>query len=472
MSDVHYVTDNLNLNNTFNKGPRAGELSSNADLYRSIFLTIYNKALRVSVTWMPSHLSPEDERPAYVTSTDLKGNAYADDEAKLAAKSACVPLNVSAPVLYYFLLVRRIQKRLATIVGYFPERSKHKKVSRPTVSKPSLDSLMALSQHEAFIDGTRLKCARCLHSYHKDDPACRHFLSSACSGVGAANDRPVPLKYEAVHVGKRSTHHTHVLFTFKGLIYCNKCGMRCKSQLHNLSRECRPPTAYGKETFKAIADGKLLKGPTYRISSLAKSASRTGNTGRMSSVHTPLHTTVRVGFSPAHHYDPGNSSDEEGYTNPVLRTYAEPDYIQDATVDEEQLHSSSSRRRRQRRMLFRGLDGLPLSPVVSKSRVEYDSADSSSCSDPCESASSNLGHATRQLTRLSSEQAVDEYTRRPSDQATNEHFPNAPSSTHPPSSSSSVAVVPLTSSSVAESGTSRQLARMTSDEAVRSFFNL
>ena len=111
LSEIHYVTDNLNLSNTFAKGPCAGQLSSNADLYWDIFKTIYDKALKVTVSWMPSHLTKSDEVPSFVTEADLKGNAYADEEAGLAAKSACLPLNVTAPIIYHHLLINRATLR-------------------------------------------------------------------------------------------------------------------------------------------------------------------------------------------------------------------------------------------------------------------------------------------------------------------------------------------------------------------------
>ncbi len=54
---------------------------------------------------------------------DIKGNRQADILAGIAAKRVCVPLNVSAPVLYYTSLVKRIQNRLATIVINLPHIS-------------------------------------------------------------------------------------------------------------------------------------------------------------------------------------------------------------------------------------------------------------------------------------------------------------------------------------------------------------
>ncbi len=97
LSIIHYVTDNLNLFNTFNKGPSAGMISSNADLYHTLFATTIDKAMQVTVTWMPSHLTPSEDRPAYVTDIDLKGNACADSKAGQMAKEVCVCPLMSVP---------------------------------------------------------------------------------------------------------------------------------------------------------------------------------------------------------------------------------------------------------------------------------------------------------------------------------------------------------------------------------------
>ncbi len=206
---------------------------------------------------MPSHLSLSGPRPDFVSELDLYANSQADKLARDAADKVCVPLSVSSPILYHYNLVNRIQRRLATIVSYFPERARHKSSPTPKSAKMSLSALMATSAHVPYFKGTRVKCARCLQSYHKDDSACIHFLQSSCSGVGNAIDRPIPLNYEAIHVGNKTTHHTHVLYTFKALVYCNKCGMRAYTHMHKLSRPCQPPSAYGLETIKAIGRGML-----------------------------------------------------------------------------------------------------------------------------------------------------------------------------------------------------------------------
>ncbi len=75
--------------------------------------------------------------------------------------------------------------------------------------------------------------------------------------MGFPIDKPIPLKYEAIHRGNATTHHTHILYTYKGLVYCNKCGMKSNSELRKLSHPCNPPTEYGLANLKAIAEGNL-----------------------------------------------------------------------------------------------------------------------------------------------------------------------------------------------------------------------
>ncbi len=135
-SVITFVTDNKGVYTTYNKGPCAGALSSNADLYRTLFNTMYDKALKVAVTWMPSHLSPQDDRPAHVTELDVIGNKLADQYAGEMADWVQVPISISHPIIHHYNLIRWIQKRLTTIVSYFPDRAKHKKPPKLNTLNP------------------------------------------------------------------------------------------------------------------------------------------------------------------------------------------------------------------------------------------------------------------------------------------------------------------------------------------------
>ncbi len=206
---------------------------------------------------MPSHLTPEEERPSSVSELDLKGNSWADTKAGDIAREVALPLNVSALVIYYYHLIERVQKRLTTIITLLPGRPKHKRAHVPKMVKPSLDTLIAQSNHVAYIQGSRVKCARCLNSFNKHDTTVSHFLATSCSARGSSSDRPVPMKHESIHIGRRTIHHSHSIHTFRGLIYCNNCGMRSSTELHNLNKQCMPPTEYGMQTKLALSNGKL-----------------------------------------------------------------------------------------------------------------------------------------------------------------------------------------------------------------------
>ena len=108
LAEVEYITDNLGLYNTYHGGPVAGCARSNCDLYHELFKLTKDKAIRLRVRWMPSHLDHSWDLPVGVSHTDVKGNEQADILAGNAAKRACVPLHVSASYLHHVSIVRKI----------------------------------------------------------------------------------------------------------------------------------------------------------------------------------------------------------------------------------------------------------------------------------------------------------------------------------------------------------------------------
>ena len=65
MSGVVFVTDNYNVYNTYNRGPKAASNSANCDLYRELFGIVVQKGILLTARWMPSHLglNQSDDRP-------------------------------------------------------------------------------------------------------------------------------------------------------------------------------------------------------------------------------------------------------------------------------------------------------------------------------------------------------------------------------------------------------------------------
>ena len=77
----------------FNEGPKACKRSANCDLYKELFQKTYDKAIRLQVRWMPSHLdcTESGDRPSGVSLLDAQGNAHADALAEVAAKKLVSP---------------------------------------------------------------------------------------------------------------------------------------------------------------------------------------------------------------------------------------------------------------------------------------------------------------------------------------------------------------------------------------------
>ena len=113
---------------------------------------------------------------------------------------------------------------------------------------------MQRSTHVCNLEDKRINCARC-HSNCStlNKTICKQWLASPCTAIGLAHDRPVPLPYEHVHVGKLDVHESHYLCVFRGVIFCNKCGSVSKrTKLGYLARKCEPPTQAGKNNLDRI----------------------------------------------------------------------------------------------------------------------------------------------------------------------------------------------------------------------------
>jgi len=180
--------------------------SASCDLFRDLFKTIRIECLQVSVSWTPSHLTDEDPLPEGVTRRDLLGNRQADRLAGDAARSVELPPAVTSPVLYYHGLVRRIQRRLIDILVNLPSRQKVCKGIKHITSKPNIVDLLPVTSHLAFVRKDRVCCARCHKNDLQKDPALFHWLESTCGGIGLFRDRPMPLPFDARHVGNSTTH--------------------------------------------------------------------------------------------------------------------------------------------------------------------------------------------------------------------------------------------------------------------------
>ena len=268
MAIIDFVTDNKGVCDTFNKGPAGCKNSSNCDLYIRLFKHTIQKAIKLSVRWMPSHLKDTDVRPPGVSRLDVLGNRHADTLAGDAATEVMVPLAASTPYLFYVHLVKQIQRRLTSIVLNLPNVKKVDVAKIQKEPKLHIDFLFASCAHKLSFEAARVSCTICKSSFKLTDGSLRHWLSCPCTLPSAASssegqltpvmNRPVPLRHSVIHLGNQSSHHTHFLKVHRGLVYCKRCGSRgSNNQLRMLAKSCNPPTAAGKHALKCIAKDKL-----------------------------------------------------------------------------------------------------------------------------------------------------------------------------------------------------------------------
>ena len=115
-AEIEFVTDNKGVSDKFNAGPQAASVSANCYLFYELFKLLRTKHIGLRVRWMPSHITSTDVLPLGVTPLDVKGNAFADEYAKISAGQVQVSLQVSTDCVYYYALVKKIQKRIIYII--------------------------------------------------------------------------------------------------------------------------------------------------------------------------------------------------------------------------------------------------------------------------------------------------------------------------------------------------------------------
>ena len=101
-------------------------------------------------------------------------------------------------------------------------------------STSSVEVAIANSKHSIVGDKScnRFECVLCRSSIlTKDDSNLRNWLASDRVPVPTAFTRPEPLGTCVVQLGKLTTHVSHSIWIYKGLIYCNRCGNRGGGQI-------------------------------------------------------------------------------------------------------------------------------------------------------------------------------------------------------------------------------------------------
>ena len=271
-TELEYYTDHKNLMNNYNQGLEYCKSLMNYDLYLRIFQLKDNKRITLHIKWLPAHTDTKDRPiPDGITAKDIFGNKQADIQAVAAANKAELPVEVTAPIIYNIQLVQRIQRRLADIIMSLPKRSKHHNEPIRAINRnPPIESLFATSEHIPTYNATntRIHCTRCRSHVSISCPKeVRQWLEKPCRAIGTDREQPVPINYDNMKIGHQTIDMSHKVFTYKGLIYCRKCGGHAGKNhiIHKLAHPCKPGETleqqrWGKQVVDKIQAGQLPYG--------------------------------------------------------------------------------------------------------------------------------------------------------------------------------------------------------------------
>jgi hypothetical protein len=254
----------MSLTLSFNGGTRSAVNSANCDLWEKVFRHISTKKLTVEVRWMPSHLKDGKKvRPESVSDRDIEANDKADELARLAADLIQVPLPIATNYIHYVELTSIVQKRLATIIMNLPARVHTKKEPKIAAPREKVADLIGTSSHSISFKNNRYFCQQCHNNFRSNDPNLKLWLKAQCCKDNPHDYHDRPTKVSAtIHIGNSIAHHSHELFMYRGLIYCNKCGGYGQSKLRLLSSQCEEPKEAGTRNLEAIAKGQMPHGVT------------------------------------------------------------------------------------------------------------------------------------------------------------------------------------------------------------------
>ena len=263
-AEATQYTDNYQVYRVFVQGEKVALASANRDLWMQIFNNIRRKRLRFELKWFPSHLSegPEERAkrkqkvknpipiPEWVNDWHMRGNDVADSLAAEAAMSCQLDSEITKPVILEVERLAKIQKRLAYLICNVTNRVKHRK---PKTYRPQPLPLMQAisgSRHTIFQQEGRLLCVECRQSISIENRAkALQWANTSCIKVSGAKLQ----KYDTVHIGKQTTHHTHSLAYHRLVLYCTTCGSYATHKhLIKLARKCEPPTLHGQHSLEAF----------------------------------------------------------------------------------------------------------------------------------------------------------------------------------------------------------------------------
>ena len=219
-----------------------------------------------------------------IVESDLWGNFVADALAGHAARVFQALLSDSLAYTWTLNATRRVQLRLLAIaceLGKDWSRQRKAEAARLRARTPhqvrqdqlAIASRVRVSEHGArvlsshalvCIDGLYW-CTQCCRWQPK--VASRQWLAGACTPrpdmsrilnvVSLSSPRRVPSDRLPYRIGQSVAHDSHVLFVFRGLVFCRRCGAYAATRPIKLLESCMEPSITAKATLNRILAQKF-----------------------------------------------------------------------------------------------------------------------------------------------------------------------------------------------------------------------
>lgn len=110
---------------------------------------------------------------------------------------------------------------------------------------------MDISQHSVQQFGDRYVCLLCQRASHKAAKNAAAFFASKCTEQTSFYYSHVRKIIGSVQIGAAKTHPSHNLSSYRGLVFCNKCGFYATKVIKGLAIRCtNTPTAHGNNTLE------------------------------------------------------------------------------------------------------------------------------------------------------------------------------------------------------------------------------
>ena len=172
-------------------------------------------------------------------------------------------------MVFHCSLVNKIQKRLVRVLVSCLEKAKYdRKCFAPPPPKPSTQDYFDNSRHNLLCENSSVRCADCCSSVSCHSPNFINWLKSPCLALPFDDSQfpaSVPTWY-CIQIANTIPHSSHVLFSMRGIIFCNACGAygakKCKLLAGICNTVCSVASQRAKDRLmQGLLPTKLMRWP-------------------------------------------------------------------------------------------------------------------------------------------------------------------------------------------------------------------